>query len=456
VPALKFPKGTQVFERGDKVFMVAPVSPLTVTDEQIEEFAFADSVKRMRAQAPNPMLAWFGGHYVEADAPNRNGAMWTAGELAIKAVTPMFMPVTVMHDPRTAVGLIADTVLKTPQTHPDAERSRIETALALWQHRFPEAVEEALHNYRAGTLMQSMECLAPEYSCSVCGQTYQKLPRGAEQANWCDHLMASNPTGGYTASKRAGESPTAVRILRQVCFTGTGLIYGTRGARGADPHANLEAFQEEVAEYHERSHRTDTRKPRRTRTSMDPIEVAKSEYEALLKRPEQKTLDAAIERAEAAEAKVATLTEEKAAAEKAKADAEEAKEAAEKKVSDAEEKAAAADLKTTRWEALGEGFKAKLGDKTKTRLQEQAGTMKDDEWSERVEELAEAYGVKADAGKPEGEEAKDESVFTREEVSRSKAAGTSTEEETASAQPSQAAQSNVVGGLFSMARAGKL
>lgn len=452
---MKFPKGTQVFERGDKVFMVAPVTPLTVTDEQIEEFAFADSVKKMRAQAPNPMLAWFGGHYVEADAPNRNGAMWTAGELAIKAVTPMFMPVTVMHDPRTAVGLIADTVLKTPQTHPDAERARIETALALWQHRFPEAVEEAMHNYRAGTLMQSMECLAPEYSCSTCGQTYQKLPRGAEQANWCDHLLASNPTGGYTASKRAGESPTAVRILRQVCFTGTGLIYGTRGARGADPHANLEAFQEEVAEYHERSHRTDTRKPRRNRTSMDPIEVAKSEYEALLKRPEQSTLDAAVERAEAAEAKVSTLETEKAAAEKAKADAEEAKEAAEKKVSDAEEKAAAANLKTERLDALGEGFKAKLGAKTKERLTEQAGTMKDDEWKSRLEELAEAYGVKPDEAKASTDES-DENVFTRDEVARSKAAGSASEEETASAKPSEAAQKNVVGGLFSMARAGKL
>ncbi|MDQ1584492.1 MAG: hypothetical protein QOF36_2546 [Microbacteriaceae bacterium] len=449
---VKFPKGTQVFERGDKVFMVAPVSPLTVTDEQIEEFAFADSVKRMRSQAPNPNLAWFGGHYVEADAANRNGAMWTAGELAIKAVTPMFMPVTVMHDPRTAVGLIADTVLKTPDQH-QVPRSRIETALALWAHRFPEAVEEAMHNYKAGTLMQSMECLAPEYSCSTCGMTYQKLPRGAERANWCSHLLESNPSGGYTA--RAGESPTAVRILRQVCFTGTGLIYGTRGARGADPHANLEAFQEEVAEYHERSHRTDTRKPRRTRTSMDPIEVAKSEYEALLKRPEQKTLDAAIERAEAAEAKVATLEEEKAAAEKAKADAEEAKEAAEKKVSDAEEKAAAADLKTKRLDALGEGFKAKLGAKTKERLTEQAGTMKDPEWEARLEELAEAYGVKPDEAKASTEADGDETVFTRDEVARSKTAGAS-EEEHASAQPSEAAQKNVVGGLFSMARAGKL
>lgn len=188
---------------------------------------------------------------------------------------------------------------------------------------------------------------------------------------------------------------------------------------------------------------------------MDPIEVAKSEYEALLKRPEQSTLDAAVERAEAAEAKVSTLETEKAAAEKAKADAEEAKEAAEKKVSDAEEKAAAANLKTERLDALGEGFKAKLGAKTKERLTEQAGTMKDDEWKSRLEELAEAYGVKPDEAKASTDES-DENVFTRDEVARSKAAGSASEEETASAKPSEAAQKNVVGGLFSMARAGKL
>jgi hypothetical protein len=41
--------------------------------------------------------------------------MWTAGELAIKGLTPMLMPVTVMHDPRTAVGAIADLALRTPE-----------------------------------------------------------------------------------------------------------------------------------------------------------------------------------------------------------------------------------------------------------------------------------------------------------------------------------------------------
>jgi hypothetical protein len=69
-------------------------------------------------------------------------------------------------------------------------RSKIDTALALWKHRFPDVVEEAMHNYERGSLMQSMECLAPNYDCATCGMGFTKLPGGAERAAWCDHLRA--------------------------------------------------------------------------------------------------------------------------------------------------------------------------------------------------------------------------------------------------------------------------
>jgi hypothetical protein len=114
-----------VFEKGDMLYIVAPVSPFTPGETEIEEFAFA---KNLKDQAPNENLLWLRGQYVEADQPNRNGQMWTSGELAIKSVTPNFMPVTVMHDPRTAVGLIADTELKVPDRD-SVPRARIETKL---------------------------------------------------------------------------------------------------------------------------------------------------------------------------------------------------------------------------------------------------------------------------------------------------------------------------------------
>src|SRR4051812_38114342 len=95
------------FEQGDHLYIVAPVVPATPTDAEIEEYAFGkDLVAQMKGHAPNEMLAWFGGHYVEADRPNLNGAMWLAEDLAIASLSPVMMPVTVMHDPRTAVGVI--------------------------------------------------------------------------------------------------------------------------------------------------------------------------------------------------------------------------------------------------------------------------------------------------------------------------------------------------------------
>jgi hypothetical protein len=239
----------QIFERGDRIYMTAPVQVFTPQDQQVEEYAFAAQVKKT---APNENIVWLKGQYVEADNPNLNGAQWRADEIAIKSLTPMLMPVTVMHDPRTAVGTIADVQLLTPEKD-GVKRARIETVLALWGHRFHDAVDEAVANAQAGTLMQSMECFSPWYECSDCGQVFHKLPGGAEQANWCSHLQASRPTGGYLASAEE-QASNASRILGDVTFTGTGLIYGSRGARGALPEANLEMFQEELASLHETAH----------------------------------------------------------------------------------------------------------------------------------------------------------------------------------------------------------
>src|SRR4051794_35866179 len=154
-----------VFERGDKVYVVSPVSPFDPADSEIEEMAFA---KELRASAPSPALKWLRGQYVEADNPNRNGQTWAAEELAIKSLTPMFMPVTVMHDKASAVGVIADTRLLVPDRD-GVPRSRIDNTLAIWAHRFEDVAAEIDANYAAGTLMQSMECVSPFYNCRECG-----------------------------------------------------------------------------------------------------------------------------------------------------------------------------------------------------------------------------------------------------------------------------------------------
>jgi hypothetical protein len=387
-------RSTIVYERGDKLYLVAPVTPLKPSDEEVAGFAFgADMTKR----APNPHIAWFRGHYVEADVPNGNGMMWTAKDLQIASMTPMLMPVTIMHDPRTAVGAIADLSLRTPDND-QVPRAKIDTALALWAHRFPDVVDEANHNHERGTLMQSMECLAPAYDCSVCGMGFIKLPRGAERANWCSHLKGEGDV-------------TAARILRAVVFTGTGLIFGSRGATGADPSAHLETFQEEVAEFHQRVHR-DTAQPRRARR-METVEIAKSEYDELRSRPERRELDEVVARAEKAEKDVET-------AEAGQKKAEGERDDLRKKVDQHEEQARQVRLRDERLDALGGGFLDALGDKTKERLRTQAGALDDADWTARLEELEELTGKKRDLGGKEGEggEGNGGGTFTAEEIAR--------------------------------------
>src|SRR3954453_3915792 len=184
-----------VKEHGDHIYIQQPVTLHQPDDSEIAALTYGSQVKAAASQmdavkekAPNPKILWLQGRYVEADNANRNGDQWTAGDLAIKSLTPVFMPITVMHDFRTAVGTIADTTLRLPKDNADVPRARIETILAVWAHRFPDIAGEAIVNANQGTLMQSMECISPSYDCSECGQTFARLPKGAERDHWCAHL----------------------------------------------------------------------------------------------------------------------------------------------------------------------------------------------------------------------------------------------------------------------------
>jgi hypothetical protein len=375
----------QVFERGDRVFITAPVQVFTPTENQIEEFAFAEHLK---GKAPNDHIMWLRGQYVEADQPNMNGAQWRAGELAIKKLTPMLMPITVMHDPRTAVGTIADVALLTPEKD-GVPRARLDTILAIWAHRFPEIAEEAELNAQRGTLMQSMECLSPWYECSECGRAFQKLPRGAERAMWCDHLKGSNPSAG--AVDLASQSSNASRILGDVCFTGTGLIFGTRGAVGAYTEAHLEVFQEEVASYHQQAH-TETASGR-THT-MGLVQIEDTELAQL--RTER---DTAKSEATTAKDEAAQKQRDLEAAEAAKATAEQERDNFKQKAEKLEAEQAGAALATKRFGAFGTAFKAKVESlpSVKASLSEQAKSMDDEQWNARLTEVEELSGVKRDA-----------------------------------------------------------
>lgn len=371
-----------VFERGDKVYLTTPLTLVRPSESEIAEYAFASAVK---TKAPNQNIGWVQGRYVEAGRANLNNAMWLSRELAVKALTPMLMPVTVMHDPRTAVGTIADCKLVTGGAETAGTASaRIETILAVWAHRFPEVWDEVTHNIENAEMMQSMECYAPWYCCSECDQQYVKLAKGAEQASWCDHLR--NQTGA--------------RILGDVCFTGTGLIFGSRGAKGAYTEAHLEPFENEIAEYHDRAHVDGSYRPsERSTPHMGLVQIEESEL-ATLRAERNEARTKADELAE----KVRDLTSKVETAETAQKAAEEKAATLETEKKGLEEKAQRATLKDKRLGALGDGFMAKLGDFTRERLSEAAGTQSDEEWEATLKEKEEMADVKRDAKKEGGTE----------------------------------------------------
>jgi hypothetical protein len=352
-----------------------------------------------------------------------------------------------MHDPRTAVGTIADVKHVTPGRDGVA-RSRIDTVLALWGHRFPEAVREAELNARAGTLMQSMECYSPWYECSACHTVYHKLPNGAEQAQWCEHLKESNPNAGYVDLGESAQRANASRILGDVCFTGSGLIFGTRGAQGAYSEAHLDSWRDEVAAFHHVVHAA-TATATRSDPHMGLVQIEQSELDLLRRERDEARAETATQktRADTAEAKVTDLepkleqAEATTVTEKKRADEAEAVKVR------LEEKANQGALKDKRWGDLGDQFTTKLGDFTKGRLQEQAGVMSEEDWDNRLKELEETAGVTRDAksdGSPANGDNDGAPTFSLEEIAGS---GMKAGNGDPSVTPSRDQQRTVVGSL---------
>lgn len=169
---------------------------------------------------------------------------------------------------------------------------------------------------------------------------------------------------------------------------------------------------------------------------MDTIEIKRSEYDELTKRPTAEQLAAAEERAEKAEKE-----QEKLEADKVKAEQE--RDTAKTELARLEEQAREVTLRDERLGKLGSGFTAALGDKTKERLTAQAAKLSDDDWTARLEELEELTGKKA---ADETASKKDDGPnFTGEELARFNGGGGSGDDK----KPDESVRRSVLAGLTS-------
>lgn len=373
-----------VFERNNHIYLNTSLKVFKPSESEISSFQFANAAMQT---SPNEQILWLQGEYVSGDEPNKNRQLWSSEEVSIKSVTARLMPVTIMHDFKTAVGVIADTRLDKDEV---SDRVKLSTVLAIWAHRFPEAAQEILHNAEMGTLMQSQECDAPSYECSECSQVFIKP---VEESNHCDHL-------------RNGQG---FRRLLDVTFTGTGLIFGSRGAEGANPNAQLDMVKAEVAQWSDAKNGVINRK--RETAKVDTIEIKRGEYDELKARPsrdEMEALKAKLDEAEKSRDEAVKAQEE---AEVAKKAAEDAKADSDKELAELKGEVEADELAKERMDAVDDELSAALPESIKDRLVKQARTMSDDEWSERITELSEL--VKVEAKNPEGGQ-----TFSKDEISK--------------------------------------
>ena len=152
---------------------------------------------RETAKAPNEGFLYLNGRFVEADTPNRNGAMWSSEDLELAQATVAGGPLNWLHDETQIVGTLLDGTFRPGREAAAGELAignHITSTAALWRFLFPaEAaiVEKAALDAR---LYYSMECLSETVTCvdkpgrPGCGETFEYAAFNGKTA--CSHLNA--------------------------------------------------------------------------------------------------------------------------------------------------------------------------------------------------------------------------------------------------------------------------
>jgi len=378
----------QAISRNGKLYLLSDLAIFDPTEDEISNFQFAHAAMKT---APNSKIMWLQGEYVSGDTPNRNGQMWTSDEISIKSVTANLMPVTIMHDFRTAVGVIADTRLTKTETSSDGvDHAKLSTVLAIWAHRFPEIAAEIKHNFDQGTLMQSQECEAPAFECSSCGQVFVKP---VDETSYCDHL-------------KNGESS---RRLHNVTFTGTGLIFGSRGAEGANPEASLDLMAE-VAQWSDAKNGIKA-KAKQEKSNVEDITIKRSEYDELKARPTRDELASMQAKLDETEKSKSEAEKAQEAAEVALKASEDAKAVVDEELSALKGEVESDELAKERIGGIADELSGALPETIKEKLHKQARNMSDEEWEDRISELSEL--VKVEVKTNEGGD-----TYSKDEISR--------------------------------------
>lgn len=145
----------------------------------------------------NEHLLWMHGKFVGSGEPNRNGALWSAGDLQLAKGTVANGPLNWLHEARHVIGTIAQADYVTPATGrsgqgvqlADTAHPHITATAAIWKWVWPDEAYVVQQASDAAQLWYSMECISRQVACAGpngCGNTTSYAAYMAGEA--CDHV----------------------------------------------------------------------------------------------------------------------------------------------------------------------------------------------------------------------------------------------------------------------------
>lgn len=143
-------------------------------------------------------MMWMHGAFVGAEVPNRNGALWSSGDLAMATASVLNGPLNWLHEGRHIIGSLAKADFVEGSAPGDTGQAQqaatsqphITATAGIWKWLYPDEAYVVNQASDAGHLWYSMECISKEVACAGpngCGNTttYANYLAGAA----CEHVQ---------------------------------------------------------------------------------------------------------------------------------------------------------------------------------------------------------------------------------------------------------------------------
>lgn len=166
----------------EKAFVVQSEKGRTVITAPMREIAMA-----------NQGFTYLRGRFVEADSPNRNGAMWTSDDLQLGEATVAGGPLNWLHQETTIIGSLLDgQMVAGREAAALGVGNHIQATAAVWRFLFPQQADTIEKAAKENELYFSMECVSRQVACidspgrPGCGESFEYADFDAGKT--CQHL----------------------------------------------------------------------------------------------------------------------------------------------------------------------------------------------------------------------------------------------------------------------------